>query len=92
MIDPQFLELLRCPETRQPLSPADPSLLERLNQEITAGRLRNRGGEPVVRAFDGGLIRQDGRYLYPICQDIPVLLIVEAIPLDPPVPGPARGC
>ena len=81
MIDPQILEILCCPETRQPLQPAGAPLLERLNQEIKAGQLRNRGGQPVTRPCDGGLVREDGRYLYPICQDIPILLIHEAIPL-----------
>jgi len=81
MIDPQILEILCCPETRQPLQPADAPLLERLNQDIKAGQLRNRGGQPVTRPCDGGLVREDGRYLYPICQDIPILLINEAIPL-----------
>jgi uncharacterized protein YbaR (Trm112 family) len=31
---------------------------------------------------DGGLVREDGRILYPIRQRIPVLLVDEGIALD----------
>jgi uncharacterized protein YbaR (Trm112 family) len=82
MIDPNLLAQLRCPETRQPLQAAEPALLQQLNASIDAGELRNRGGQPVKRRCDGGLVRQDGQYLYPVCEDIAVLLVDEAIPLE----------
>jgi len=81
MIDSELLKILCCPETHQPLTPADAALVERLNEQIAAGQLRNRGNQPVIRKCDGGLVRRDGHFLYPICQGIPVLLINEAIPL-----------
>jgi uncharacterized protein YbaR (Trm112 family) len=87
MIDPKFLELLRCPETRQSLRAADADLLQQLNARISAGGVQNRGGQAVGRCCDGGLIRDDSRYLYPIWDGIPVLLVDEAIPLEP-VPAP----
>ena len=80
-IERSVLELLRCPETMQRLQPAADSLLSRLNAQIDAGQLRNRGGRPVVRRCDSGLVREDGRYLYPVCQEIPILILNEAIPL-----------
>ncbi len=46
------------------------------------GSLVNRGGESVQEPIDGGLVREDGRILYPIRDDIPVMLIDEAIELD----------
>jgi len=81
MIDPKFLEILCCPESRQPLVPADADLLKRVNDQIDTGRLLNRGGQPVTRRCEGGLVRGDRQYLYPICQGIPVLLADEAISL-----------
>lgn len=81
MIDPELLKILCCPETHQPLTPADAALLERLNGQIATGQLRNRAGQPVARKCDGGLVRQDGQFVYPVCEDIPILLINEAIPL-----------
>jgi uncharacterized protein YbaR (Trm112 family) len=43
--------------------------------------LRNRAGKPVNGKFDGGLLRQDGKVLYPIRNRIPIMLVEEAIPL-----------
>jgi len=82
MIDKQLLELLVCPENHTALHEAEPALVERINQAIQARRLKNRAGRVVEQAIQGGLVRQDGTLLYPIIDDIPVLLIEEAIPLE----------
>jgi len=82
MIDKQLLELLVCPENHTALREAEPALVERVNQAIQARRLKNRAGRVVEQAIQGGLVRQDGTLLYPIIDDIPVLLIEEAIPLE----------
>lgn len=81
MIDPELLKIMCCPETHQPIALADASLIEKLNQQITAGQLKNRIGQPVKEKIDGGLVREDGKFLYPIRGDIPVMLIDEAIAL-----------
>ena len=56
-------------------------MIAKLNQQIAAGTLKNRGGQPVNEKLDGGLMRADGKFLYPIRRDIPVMLVDEAIPL-----------
>jgi uncharacterized protein len=81
MIDADFIELLCCPETRQDLRGAGRELVERLNQQIAAGTLKNRAGQVVGEKIDGGLVRSDGKFLYPVRGDIPVMLVDEAIPL-----------
>jgi uncharacterized protein YbaR (Trm112 family) len=81
MIDPEFLKMLCCPETHQELRPADAALVAGLNQQIAAGNLRNRADQPVKAKLDGGLVRADGRLVYPVHQDIPVMLVDEAIPI-----------
>ncbi len=81
MIDAELLKILCCPETHQPLRVAEPALVEKLNQQIAAGGLQNRAGQPVAVNLDGGLVRADGKFLYPIRRDIPVMLVDEAIPL-----------
>jgi len=81
MIDRDLLRLLCCPETHQDVHEADATLLAALNDQISAGTLRNRAGRAVEQKLDGGLIRSDGRLLYPVRQDIPVMLVEEAIPL-----------
>jgi uncharacterized protein YbaR (Trm112 family) len=82
LVDPELLEILRCPETRRPVALAEESLIARLNERREAGRLLNRAGKPVEGKLDGGLIRDDGRVLYPIIDQLPVMLIDEAIPID----------
>ena len=81
MIDSKLLEILCCPETHQDLRPAESALLDSLNRQIASGTLKNRAGKPVKEKIDGGLIRADGKFVYPIRQNIPVMLIDEAIPL-----------
>lgn len=82
MVDADLLRLLCCPETHQDLALADSVLIEKLNSQIAAGTLKNRAGRIVDRKLDGGLIRADRKFLYPIRQDIPVMLIDEGIPLN----------
>jgi uncharacterized protein YbaR (Trm112 family) len=57
------------------------SVLAKLNGEIAEERLRNRGGERVTSPIAEGLVREDGRILYPIDDGIPVMLIEESIEL-----------
>jgi uncharacterized protein YbaR (Trm112 family) len=80
-VNEHLLAILRCPEDHSPLSPAEPGLVAELNAAIQAGRLRNRAGQRVGRLLEGGLIREAGDLLYPIVDQIPVMLHDEAIPL-----------
>ena len=79
MINPDLLQILCCPETHQGMALAEAGLVERLNQEIQSGQLKNRAGATVTEKIDGGLVRSDGKVLYPIRYNIPVMLIDEAI-------------
>jgi uncharacterized protein YbaR (Trm112 family) len=81
MIDPELLKILCCPETHQDVRLAEPAIIEKLNGRIGAGTVTNRAGQPVRETIDGGLIRADGRFLYPIRRNIPVMLVDEGIPL-----------
>ena len=84
MVDPELLEILVCPESKEPVRLADPELLRQLNLAIAEGRVTNRAGEVVEEPLDAGLVREDGRVLYPVREDIPIMLIDQAIPLDDP--------
>ena len=81
MIDRELLEILVCPETKQPVRLAEPEVVTRINAAISRGGVTNRGGESVKEVISGGLIREDGKLLYPIRDEIPIMLIDEAIPL-----------
>ena len=80
-VSPELLEILVCPETKQPVAPAAPDLLARLNEAVRAGRVRTRGGRVVSDPIAEGLLREDGRVLYPVDDGIPVMLIEESIEL-----------
>jgi uncharacterized protein len=83
MLNPELLKILVCPETKQPLNLADARILERVNLAVAEGYLRNRGGERVKERIEEALVREDGGVLYPVRENIPVMLLDEAIPLDP---------
>lgn len=82
MISQELLEILVCPENHLPVTLADEALVARVNAAIATGSLKNRGGEPVTESVDGGLVREDGAWLYPIREEIPVMLVDEALPLE----------
>ena len=54
---------------------------EERNERVQAGTLVERVDEKAAEPFDGGRIREDGKILFPIRQDIPVMLIDQGIPL-----------
>ena len=66
-MDQALLDILCCPATHQPLHPADGHAL------AAAARL----GKPLRE----GLLREDGRVLYPVMNGIPLLLVEEGITL-----------
>ena len=80
-IDNELLDILCCPETRQPVTVASADIIAPLNAEIEAGRLRNRGGDKVESPIAEGLLREDGRVLYLVDDSIPIMLIAQSIEL-----------
>ncbi len=78
-VSQELLEILVCPESKQPVAQAPDEVLSKLNAAIEAGTLRNRGGEPLNKPLAEGLLREDGTVLYPVDDGIPVMLIEESI-------------
>ena len=79
MIDKELLDILACPETKEPVHLAEAEMLAALNDRIERGEVKNRAGKTVEAKIDGCRVREDGAYLYPIEDEIPIMLIDEAI-------------
>jgi len=81
-IDKDLLSILCCPETKQDVALAPDSVIARVNEGIGKGEVKNKAGQVVTERMDGGLLRTDKKILYPIREDIPVMLIEEGIPTE----------
>jgi len=82
MVDQELLDILVCPENKTPVTLVDDATVAKINEAIARGEIKNRAGDVVDDSIDAGLMREDGAYMYPIRDDIPIMLIDEAIPMD----------
>ena len=82
MVDQHLLDILCCPETKQDVALIEKSIVDKINAKIAAGGLKNRAGEEIKEKIDSGLVREDKQYVYPIRQDIPIMLVEEAISFE----------
>jgi uncharacterized protein YbaR (Trm112 family) len=73
-IDGKLLEILCCPVSKTPLVRLPSDRLRKLNAAIEAGEVRYVHGEAVSDALSEALITSDGRVIYPVVDDIPLLL------------------
>ena len=74
-----ILNILVCPETKQPLTLASPEEIDNLNQRISRCESYSVNGVLIVESVSAGLIREDRSICYPIREGIPVLLAEEGI-------------
>ncbi len=79
MIDRKLLEILACPVTKQTVSELSPEKLASLNSRIAAGEVVNHGGEAIAEQLRGALITRNGGSIYPIVDNIPVMLEDQSI-------------
>ena len=82
-IAPDLLSILCCPETKEELSLLSVEAVNGLNQRISKGELKNRGGQIITDPLDGGLLRRDQQIVYAIRDQIPIMLIEEGILVGP---------
>ena len=80
-ISQELLDILVCPETRQSLTLAGTDEVMGINEQIARGELATREGKAVTEPVGGALIRADRQVFYPIRDDIPIMLVDEAIAL-----------
>jgi len=73
-IDGKLLEILCCPVSKTPLTRLTGSRLKTLNQAIAAGDVQTVRGEKVEQELREALITEDSKVIYPVMDEIPVLL------------------
>lgn len=78
-IDRRLLEILCCPVSKRALRPLRSDQRQWINQAISAGGVLDVQGRPRLQPLDDGLITDDGRVIYRIDDEIPVLLPEEGI-------------
>jgi uncharacterized protein YbaR (Trm112 family) len=79
MMDKRLLDILCDPLTKSPVRPLSADELQALGRAVTAGKVSTEGGAPVKAPPAAGLITRDGRTIYRVDDDIPVMLPDEAI-------------
>ena len=82
MISEELLDIIVCPETKQSLKIADKETVDQINNSIELKSLKNKTGQIVEDKIQAGLVVEDKSLLYPIREDIPILLPEESISLD----------
>lgn len=78
-MDKRLLDILCCPVSKTPLRPLNRAELEALNRAIAAGSVDTVAGVRVPTPLSAGLITTDGKVIYRIEDDIPVMLAEEGI-------------
>ena len=78
-MDKRLLDILCCPATKVPVRPLARNELDALNRAIAAGGVLTAASAPVSAALQAGLITSDGKLVYRVEDEIPVMLANEAI-------------
>jgi len=81
-ISETLLEILCCPESKSPLKMLPEEDLKKYNDLISAGKLKYTDDKTVEKPLQEALITVDGKTLYRIEDDIPVMLVEQGIPAN----------
>lgn len=73
-IDGKLLEILCCPVSKTPLTRLSANRLKALNLAIQSGAVQYVQGEPVTKPLQEALITEDSKVIYPVVDEIPILL------------------
>ncbi|HET8899100.1 MAG TPA: Trm112 family protein [Rhodanobacteraceae bacterium] len=78
-MDKHLLDILVCPLSHVPLRQLTAAELKSLNDAIAHGGIGNAGGDTLTGRLNAALITTDQARIYPVEDDIPVLLAEAAI-------------
>jgi len=73
-VDGKLLEILCCPVSKTPLMVLGQERLEKLNKAVSGNDALYVNGEKVSAPLQEGLITEDGKVIYGVQDNIPVLL------------------
>ncbi len=77
-----LLDILVCPESKQPVKLADETVVSALNEHILTSKVKNVSGGVVLEKVEDLLIREDGKIGYAVRSGIPIMLVEEGIELS----------
>ena len=78
-MDKRLLDILCCPVSKSPVKPLSKAQIEAVNAAIRQGAVQTTTGSRVEAVLQSGLLTADGKVIYRIEDDIPVMLADEAI-------------
>jgi len=78
-MDKRLLDILCCPVSKTPVKLMNRTQLDALNREIAQHTVKTTAGVEVQSELAAGLITTDGKLIYRIDDDIPVMLADEAV-------------
>ena len=78
-MDKRLLDILCCPVSKTPVKLLARGQLEAINREISQNAVRTVAGVAVHDELKAGLITVDGKVIYRIDDEIPVMLADEGI-------------
>ena len=81
-IKKELLDILCCPTTKVPVETLKEEKLKKINDLILKKKLHYQNNSLVKKCLTEGLITIDGKTIYRIDQDIPIMLIEKGIPTD----------
>ena len=73
-IDGKLLEILCCPVSKTPLTRLTASRLKKQNTVISEGSVLTVTGDVVGQTLREALITEDSKVIYPVIDEIPILL------------------
>jgi uncharacterized protein YbaR (Trm112 family) len=78
-MDKRLLDILCCPVSKSPVRLLSRAQLDAINAAIRGGTVETVAGAAVGTPLAAGLVTEDGKVIYRIEDDIPVMLADEAI-------------
>lgn len=75
----QLLDLLVCPKSKKKLELARPQIIDAVNTQIKAKKCRDINGNTIEALLEEALFQPEERLLYPVKDEIPVLIYEQAI-------------